>query len=106
MASVSPSPLSTGGAGTIFEYRAAGLALTAVQVGDRVEGLAVPVTEVGFQQRFAGHRLDDVVVFGRGGDGRELTVEYQVKRALRPVPSDPGWRAVIGQCLTAVGGDT
>jgi len=40
------SPLSTGGAGTIYEYRVAAIVLAALLRGDRVIGLEVPVTEV------------------------------------------------------------
>src|SRR5215467_9958774 len=55
------SPLSTGGAGTIYEYRVAAVVLAALLRGDRVIGLEVPVTEVRLQQRIAGSYLDDVI---------------------------------------------
>src|ERR1035441_3328741 len=100
----SASPLSTGGAGTIFEYRVGALALAAVLRGDRFEALGVPVTQVGFQQNASGHYLDDFVVEGLGGDGL-LLAEFQVKRRVVPVPSDRQWRSVITQCVAALDAD-
>jgi hypothetical protein len=99
------SPLSTGGAGTIFEYRVAAVVLAALLRGDRVEGLDLPVTRVGLQQRIAGHQLDDVVASAEGGDGTPLTVEIQVKRRVAPLSSNAEWRSVIVQCLAALDSD-
>lgn len=101
----SASPLATGGAGTIFEYRVAALALAALLRGDRVEGFAVPMVEVGLQQRIAGNYLDDIVVYGEGGDGLPVQIEFQVKRTVAPVPSDAQWRSVVGQCVSALEAD-
>lgn len=100
----SASPLSTGGAGTIFEYRVGALALAALLRGDRFEALGVPVTQVGFQQSACGHYLDDVVVEGQGGDG-PLLAEFQVKRRVVPVPSDRQWQSAVGQCVAALDAD-
>jgi hypothetical protein len=100
------SPLSTGGAGTIFEYRVAAIVLAALLRGDRIEGLDLPVTRVGLQQRIAGHQLDDVVAYAEAGDGTPpLTVEIQVKRRVAPVSSNAEWRSVILQCLAALDSD-
>lgn len=100
----SASPLSTGGAGTIFEYRVGALALAALLRGDRFEALGVPVTQVRFQQSESGHYLDDVVVEGQGGDGL-LLAEFQVKRRVVPVPSDRQWQSVVRQCVAATEAD-
>jgi len=99
------SPLSTGGAGTIYEYRVAAVVLAALLRGDRVEGLEVPVTEVGLQQRIAGSYLDDVTAVAEHAGAVLLRVEFQVKRAVDPVPSDAEWRSVIAQCIAAFEAD-
>jgi tetratricopeptide (TPR) repeat protein len=99
------SPLSTGGAGTIFEYRVAAVVLAALLRGDRIEGLDLPVTRVGLQRRIAGHQLDDVVAAAEGGDGAPLTVEIQVKRRVAPLSGNAAWQSVILQCLAALDSD-
>jgi len=99
------SPLSTGGAGTIYEYRVAAVVLAALLRGDRVEGLEVPVTEVGLQQRIAGSYLDDVTAVAEHAGAVLLRVEFQVKRAVDPVPSNAEWRSVIAQCIAAFEAD-
>jgi energy-coupling factor transporter ATP-binding protein EcfA2 len=93
------SPLSTGGAGTIFEYRVAAVVLAALLRGDRVPGLEVPVTEVRLQQRIADHYLDDVIAIADHPGEAPLQVDFQVKRSLNPVPSDEEWQSVVEQCL-------
>ena len=85
------SPLSTGGAGTIYEYRVAAVVLAALLRGDRVIGLEVPVTEVRLQQRIAGSYLDDVIAVADHAGAVRLQVDIQVKRTVDPVPSDAEW---------------
>jgi tetratricopeptide (TPR) repeat protein len=97
-----PSPLSTGGVGVIFEYRVAATVLAAVLRGDRVEGLDIPVTEVRLQQRNSDYALDDVVAFARRAERGPVVVEFQVKRTLAPVRSNPEWASVVRQCLEAL----
>ena len=99
-----PSPLSTGGAGTLFEYRVAAMVMAAVLRGDRVAGFDIPVTEVRLQQRNSGYALDDVVAFASRADQGTHVVEFQVKRTLSPVRSNPEWASVIHQCLEALNG--
>ena len=99
------SPLSTGGVGTIYEYRVAAIVLAALLRGDRVIGLEVPVTEVRLQQRIAGSYLDDVIAAADHPGAVRLQVDFQVKRAVDPVPSDAEWKSVIGQCVDTLAED-
>lgn len=99
------SPLSTGGAGTIYEYRVAAVVLAKLLRGDRVVGLEVPVTEVRLQQRIAGSYLDDVIAVADHPGAVRLQVDIQVKRAVDPVPSDEEWKSVVGECLAALAAD-
>lgn len=99
------SPLSTGGAGTIYEYRVAAIVLAALLRGDRVEGLEVPVTEVRLQQRIAGSYLDDVIAVAEHGGAVALQVDFQVKRTVDPVPSDTEWQSVMAECIAALAAD-
>lgn len=99
------SPLSTGGAGTIFEYRVAAVVLAALLRGDRPPGLEVPVTEVRLQQRIAGHYLDDVIAIADHPGAVCLQVDFQVKRSLDPVTSDTEWQSVVAQCLDTLEAD-
>ena len=99
------SPLSTGGAGTIYEYRVAAVVLAKLLRGDRVIGLEVPVTEVRLQQRIAVSHLDDVIAVADHPGAARLQVDIQVKRAVDPVPSDEEWKSVVGECLAALAAD-
>jgi hypothetical protein len=99
------SPLSTGGAGTIYEYRVAAVVLAALLRDGRVIGLEVPVTEVRLQQRIAGSHLDDVIAVADHPGAVRLQVDIQVKRAADPVPSDAEWKSVIRQGLAALAED-
>jgi DNA-binding NtrC family response regulator len=78
------------------------IVLGALLRGDRVEGLEVPVTEVGLQQRIAGSHLDDVIAVAEHAGAVELQVDFQVKRAVDPVPSDTEWQSVIAEYIAAL----
>jgi hypothetical protein len=99
------SPLSTGGAGTVYEYRVAAVVLAKLLRGDRVIGLDVPVTEVRLQQRIAGSYLDDVIAVASHPGAPRLQVDIQVKRTVDPVPSDKEWKSVVSECLSALAAD-
>jgi hypothetical protein len=58
------SPLSTSGAGHVFEYRVAAIMLVHLLCRSHPPGLQVPVVEVALQQSVRGNDLDDIVVFG------------------------------------------
>lgn len=89
------SPEATGGAGTIAEYRLGAVALVALLVGDRLNGLHVPVTRVEFQQGIAGRNLDDIVIHGESPTGDDLVVDYQSKRNLAPTAGNSEFQKVI-----------
>jgi len=99
------SPLATGGAGTVFEYRLAAVVLAALLRGDSALGLDAVVEEVGLQRRVAGHHLDDIVVRGRSAPDVDLVTEYQVKRRLQLVSTDEDFLAVVRGCLSVVDAD-
>lgn len=99
-----PSALSTSGAGTIFEYRVAAVALAAMLCRKSIVGLGGPVESVGLQQRPFGHFLDDITARGHTGV-QKLITEYQVKRSVDPVPSSESFRDVVQQCLGAIESD-
>src|SRR5437764_3813281 len=93
------SPLSTGGAGTIVEYRLAGIMLAKLLLGDSAPGVA-KVVRVRLQGAAGGHRIDDIIAFSGGADLPH--VEMQVKRTMKPVPSDKEFIDALEQCLHAI----
>jgi hypothetical protein len=59
------SPLSTGGAGVIFEYEVAAILMSRLVRGASVPvGMRTPVARVAFQQGNEGYPLDDIVARG------------------------------------------
>lgn len=97
-----PSPEATGGAGGNFEARVGAIVLSRLLRGDCVEGLEQPFQRVGFQERYAGHMLDDLVVEGRDTLGNLRVIEYQAKRRVSPAPSDGEFVETILRCLEAI----
>lgn len=93
------SPLSTGGAGTIVEYRLAGTILAKLLLGDSIPGI-VKIVRVRLQGAVAGHRLDDIIIFSGSADLPRI--EIQVKRTMQPVPSDKEFVSALEQCLHAI----
>src|SRR4051794_34915483 len=89
------SPVATGGAGTIFEYRLAAIILTMLIEGAHPPiGVQLPVERVGLQQRAAGYALDDIVIYTRPAPNAPR-IQFQVKKTLHPIPSDPEFVKVI-----------
>lgn len=93
------SPLSTGGAGTIDEYRLAGIMLAKLLLEDSAPGIS-KVVRLRLQGAVAGHPLDDIIAFSDRADLPR--VEMQVKRTMRPVPSDKEFVSALEQCLRAM----
>ena len=93
------SPLSTGGAGTIAEYRLAAVMLAKMLLGDAAPGTA-RVVRVRLQGTAAGHQLDDIIAFSSAADLPR--VDMQVKSKMQPVPSDKEFVSVLEQCLRAI----
>src|SRR5690348_7431828 len=83
-----PSPEATGGAGPGFEVRTFAVALARLLRGDRILGLDAAPTRVRLQQRVADAVLDDVVLECADRRGGIQSIEYQVKRRLRPTEGD------------------
>ena len=90
------SPFSTGGGGYEYERRVAATYLAAMICGEDAPGADGTVTEVKFQQRGAGHLLDDLVVVSDKG-GRTSRLSLQVKHGLR-VGASSEFRGVIVDC--------
>ncbi|MFB8290204.1 hypothetical protein [Kitasatospora purpeofusca] len=95
-----PSPLSTGGAGTIYEYHVAALDLVALLSGAEVPGLDVVPDTVGLQKAST-DPLDDIVSSNNAGP-RKLSVERQAKRTLTILPSEKAWKGLIRQCCESL----
>ncbi|MCW6003770.1 hypothetical protein K1W54_04135 [Micromonospora sp. CPCC 205371] len=94
-----PSPEATGGAGPSFEIRTFAVALARLLRGDRIPGLDAPPTRVRLQQRVAGAVLDDVVLECADRRGGIQSIEYQVKRRIRPTDGDPEFVEIVRRCL-------
>jgi tetratricopeptide (TPR) repeat protein len=91
------SALATGGAGTIYEYEVAAIALSMLLARSLMpRGRQQPVTFVGMQQRSFGNRLDDLVLRAEGPRGT-VEMQIQVKRHLRAIASDADFRQTIVQ---------
>ncbi|MBZ6282686.1 hypothetical protein [Streptomyces olivaceus] len=94
------SPISSGGAGTVFEYRAAALDLVALLCCVPVPGLEAVPDAVELQKASMAP-LDDVVV-SNGKGPYLLVLERQIKRTLEIVPSAKAWKGLISQCLESL----
>jgi HEAT repeats len=92
------SPFSTGGGGETFEKLAGACILAALLAQEELPGLDLPVTKVRFQQRYAGHLLDDIVVEGASAGARR-TLEIQVRHRPRLVASDPKFVELVAVLL-------
>jgi hypothetical protein len=95
------SPFSTGGGGEGFEKLAGACALAALLAREEVSGLDLPVTKVRFQQRYAGHLLDDIVIDG-ASRGVRRTLEIQVRHRPRLVASDAKFVELVAAFLRAM----
>ncbi|WP_148086264.1 hypothetical protein [Actinocorallia herbida] len=98
------SPIATGGAGTIFEYRVAAVLLGRLLRGALVPiGMRLPMGWVELQQGIDGRDFDDIVVTA-GGENPAPSIEIQVKRRLRITGSDADFikvmRTAAGVCQT------
>ena len=77
------SPLSTGGAGVIFEYRIAAIMLSRMLRGAHIPiGIQLPLSRVAFQQHNSGHPFDDIVAYAEP-PGSAPRIQIQVKRSIR-----------------------
>src|ERR1700689_2065818 len=89
------APASTGNAGPQFEAKVGAFYALALLAGSEPRGLpGATIRSVEFQQRIAGHPLDDVIVKATNADGSAATLEVQVKRTLDFTASDIQFREV------------
>lgn len=96
------APASTGNAGPQFEAKVGAFYALALLAGSEPRGLpGAIIRSVEFQQRIAGHPLDDVIVKATNADGSAATLEIQVKRTLTFTASDTQFREVVGQIWEA-----
>jgi hypothetical protein len=95
------SPFSTGGGGETFEKLAGACTLAALLAREELPGLDLPVTKVRFQQRYAGHLLDDIVVDG-ASRGVRRTLEIQVRHRPRLTASDLKFVELVAVFLRAM----
>jgi hypothetical protein len=95
-------PASTGNAGPQFEAKVGAFYALTLLAGSEPRGLpGAIIRSIEFQQRIAGHPLDDVIVKATNADGSAATLEIQVKRTLTFTASDIQFREVVGQIWEA-----
>src|SRR5690349_15236803 len=84
------SPLSTGGAGVIFEYDVAAILMSRLLRGGSVPvGIHEPVARVAFQQGNEGCPLDDVVAYAQADPPAIApSIQIQVKRRVKVTGGD------------------
>jgi len=104
MAEQLSSPLSTGGAGVIFEYRVAAIMFSRLLRGAHIPvGVQMPLARVALQQRNSGYPLDDIVAYAEPL-GSAPSIQIQVKRSLRVTSQDTEFikviTAALGVCQT------
>jgi hypothetical protein len=100
------SPLSTGGAGVIFEYDVAAMLMSRLLRGASVPvGIHGPVARVAFQQSNEGYPLDDVVAWGHADPPAVApTIQVQVKRRVSAAGGDAEFIKVMAAAVAAYGG--
>jgi hypothetical protein len=100
------SPLSTGGAGVIFEYDVAAILMSRLLRGASVPvGIHGPVARVAFQQGNEGYPLDDVVAWGHADPPAEApSIQVQVKRRVRATAGDAEFVKVMAAAVAACDG--
>ena len=92
------SPASSGPAGPHFEGQVAAYYLLSLLTGSQPRGLSGATMErIALQRASEGHPLDDVIVYTHDAQGAKAVLAIQVKRRITFVPSDPVFRAVVGQ---------
>jgi len=92
------SPLSTGGAGPVFENDVGTHYLAALLTGSAARGTRIgTVVRVGLQRAASGAPLDDVIVETDGAGGT-TRLDLQVKRRMTFAASDREFPSVIGAC--------
>ncbi|MFJ1662436.1 hypothetical protein [Streptomyces anthocyanicus] len=92
--------MSTGGAGTIYEYYVAALDLVALLCCAQVPGLDVVPDTVGLQKASTAP-LDDIIS-SNGAGPFKLSVDRQAKRTISITSSGKAWKGLIRQCCESL----
>jgi hypothetical protein len=102
------SPLSTGGAGVIFEYDVAAILMSRLLRGVSVPvGIHAPVARVAFQQSNEGYPLDDVVAWGHADQSTVApSIQIQVKRRIKITAGDSDFTKVMAAAVAACAGQS
>jgi len=91
------SPFATGGGGYRFESMVGGYYLLSLLKGSVTRGIDGITKEVKFQQRFAGHLLDDIVVVTNNGE-TDKKLSIQVRHKINFSRSDSDFNNLIIEC--------
>jgi len=92
------SPYVTGGGGTVFEFLVGTFYLTSLLTNEIPRGLDWGlVKQVKFQQKYAGHYLDDIVIIATDGKN-ERKLSLHVKHDLKFTKSDDMFKTVLNDC--------
>lgn len=95
-------PAATANAGPQFEAKVGAFYLLALIAESEPRGLpGATIRTIKFQQRVAGHPLDDVVVEATNADGSPACLEIQAKRSLIFTASDSEFEDVVAQMWQA-----
>jgi len=96
------SPASSGPAGSHFEGQVGAHYLLSLLTGAEPRGMPGTTPDrIAFQRAAEGWPLDDVVVHAHDTRGEPAILEVQVKRSISFSPTDPVFRAVVGQIAEA-----
>lgn len=95
------SPLSTGGAGVIFEYQIGAIMLSRLLRGAHVPvGIQQPLSRVGFQQGNSGFPFDDIVAHAHADPfDTAPCIQIQVKKRIQVTGGDPMFIKVMAAAL-------
>jgi len=96
------SPASSGPAGSHFEGQVGAYYLLSMLTGSEPRGLpGTKIDQIELQRAAEGRPLDDIIVHAHDSRGDTAVLEIQVKRSITFAPSDPVFRAVVGQIVQA-----
>jgi hypothetical protein len=100
------SPLSTGGAGVIFEYDVAAILMSRLLRGASIPlGIHGPLARLAFQQGNEGYPLDDVVVYGQADPPAAPSfIQIQVKRRIKATAADAEFIKVMAAAVASCDG--
>lgn len=96
------SPASSGPSGSHFEGQVGAHYLLSMLTGTEPRGLpGTMIDRIELQRAAEGRALDDVIVHAHDTRGAPAVLEIQVKLSITFTPSDPVFRAVVGQIVKA-----